>query len=59
MHYADMFRIPLSTVDQDTRALGDEAARLLLAGMTDKDKLPPRDIVLPPRLIVRASSRRR
>ena len=58
MHYADMFRIPLSTVDQDTRALGDEAARLLLTGMTDKDK-PPRDIVLPPRLIVRASSRRR
>jgi LacI family transcriptional regulator len=59
MHFADMFRIPLSTVDQDTRALGDEAAQLLLAGMAGKDKPPPRDIVLPPRLIVRASSRRR
>ena len=59
MHFADMFRIPLSTVDQDTRALGDEAARLLLAGMAGKDKPPPRDIVLPPRLIIRASSRRR
>ena len=58
MHYADMFRIPLSTVDQDTRALGDEAARLLLAGMGAEKKPPLRDVILPPRLIVRASSRR-
>jgi LacI family transcriptional regulator len=59
MHFADMFRIPLSTVDQDTRALGEEAARLLLAGMAKGEKPPLCDIALPPRLIVRASSRRR
>ena len=59
IHYGDMFRIPLSTVDQDTRALGDEAARLLLAGMAKGDSPSVRDIVLPPRLIIRASSRRR
>ncbi len=58
MHYADMFRIPLSTVDQDTRALGEEAARLLLAGMTAEKAPASRDVILPPRLIVRASSRR-
>ena len=34
MHYADMFRVPLSTVDQGTSAMGEEAARLLLASMT-------------------------
>jgi LacI family transcriptional regulator len=58
IHYGDMFRVPLSTVDQDTRALGDEAARLLLAGMVKGEKPPLRQVVLPPRLIVRASSRR-
>lgn len=58
MHYADMFRVPLSTVDQGTAAMGEEAARLLLAGMTARKPAPPREILLPPRLIVRASSRR-
>ena len=58
MHYADMFRVPLSTVDQGTSAMGAEAARLLLASMSAPKKLPPREILLPPRLIVRASSRR-
>lgn len=59
MHFADMFRIPLSTVDQDTAAMGSEAARLLLAGMAPGKAPPRQDIILPPRLIVRASSRRR
>jgi LacI family transcriptional regulator, galactose operon repressor len=58
MHYGDMFRVPLSTVDQGTSAIGEEAARLLLADMTAGRPPPPRQILLPPRLIVRASSRR-
>jgi LacI family transcriptional regulator len=59
MHYADMFRVPLSTVDQDTSALGEEAARLLLAEMAGGQPQNPREVILPPRLIARASSRRR
>lgn len=59
MHYADMFRVPLSTVDQDTSALGEEAANLLLAGMATGKPQLPRQVILPARLIVRASSRRR
>lgn len=58
MHYADMFRIPLSTVDQGTATMGEEAARLLLAGMTGKTP-GPREVIVPPRLIPRASSLRR
>jgi LacI family transcriptional regulator len=58
MHYGDMFRVPLSTVDQGTSAMGEEAAQLLLANMTAGKPPPPRQILLPPRLIVRASSRR-
>src|SRR6185312_4889909 len=58
MHYGDMFRVPLSTVDQGTAAIGEEVARLLLASMTARKSTPPRQILVPPRLIVRASSRR-
>ena len=56
MHYGDMFR--LSTVDQGTSAIGEEAARLLLASMSAGKPPSPRQVLLPPRLIVRASSRR-
>jgi len=58
MHYADMFRVPLSTVDQGTSEMGEEAAQLLLAGMAARKPPAAREILLPPRLIVRASSRR-
>ena len=58
MHYADMFRVPLSTVDQGTSAMGEEVARLLLASMSARKPPPPREVFLPPRLIVRSSSRR-
>jgi LacI family transcriptional regulator len=58
MHFSDMFRVPLSTVDQGTSAMGAEAAKLLLARMTARKPPPAKEIFLPPRLIVRASSRR-
>jgi LacI family transcriptional regulator len=58
MHSSDMFRVPLSTVDQGTSAMGEQAANLLLASMGAKKPLAPRQLILPPRLIVRASSRR-
>jgi LacI family transcriptional regulator len=59
MHYSDILRIPLSTVDQGTTAMGEKAATLLLACMASKKALPPRQLIVPPRLIVRASSMRR
>jgi LacI family transcriptional regulator len=59
MHYSDMLRIPLSTVDQGTTAMGERAAGLLLACMTAKKPMPPRQLIVVPRLIVRASSARR
>jgi LacI family transcriptional regulator len=59
MHYSDILRIPLSTVDQGTTQMGEQAAALLLACMTSKTPRPPRQVVVAPRLIVRASSLRR
>ncbi len=58
MHSSDMLRIPLSTVDQGTSAMGEKAANLLLAGMAAKKPLAPQHVILPPRLIARASSLR-
>jgi LacI family transcriptional regulator len=58
MHNSDMLRIPLSTVDQGTPTVGEQAALVLLANMTAKRRLAPQTIVVPPRLIVRASSLR-
>ena len=59
MHYSDILRIPLSTVDQGTTQMGEQAAALLLASMASNNPLPPRQLIVPPRLIVRASSQRR
>lgn len=59
MHYSDILRIPLSTVDQSTTVMGQRAAQLLLTGMTAKKAIVPQTIVIPPRLIVRASSQRK
>lgn len=58
MHYSDILRIPLSTVDQCTAEMGQQAAQVLLESIAAKRPLKPRQIVIPPRLIVRASSRR-
>jgi LacI family transcriptional regulator len=58
MHYSDILRIPLSTVDQSTAQMGQQAAHLLLDSIAAKKPLKPRQIVIPPRLIVRASSQR-
>jgi LacI family transcriptional regulator len=58
MRYSDILRIPLSTVDQGTTEMGQQAAHVLLASIAAKKPLQPRQIVIPPRLIVRASSQR-
>lgn len=59
MHYSDILRIPLSTVDQGTTEMGEQAAALLLACMAAKKPLSPRQLIVSPRLIVRASSARK
>jgi LacI family transcriptional regulator len=59
MHYADMFAVPLSTVDQDTARLGRQAAERLLTCMGSTRALPAETLFIPPKLIVRASSQRR
>ncbi len=59
VHYSDLLRVPLSTVDQSSTAIGETAAELLSACMQSKTPPSPKRIFIPPRLVVRDSSRRR
>jgi LacI family transcriptional regulator len=57
IRYAESFRVPLSTIDVSSRALGEHAGNLALQLAAEKRSLRPKAIVVPPRLIVRDSTR--
>ena len=58
LHYDDSLRVPLSSIDQHSRQIGQEAARIALGILNSK--VPPRSesIILQPELIVRRSTER-
>jgi LacI family transcriptional regulator len=60
--YTDFFRVPLTTVDQNSVQIGRKAAELaleLLAAKRKQDDRPtPRRILLEPKLLVRESTQR-
>ncbi|PYV72165.1 MAG: LacI family transcriptional regulator [Acidobacteria bacterium] len=58
LHYDDALSIPLSSINQHSRRIGEEAARIALAVL--KSKVPPKveSVVLQPELIVRRSTQR-
>jgi LacI family transcriptional regulator len=58
VHYSDLLRIPLTTVDQSSNKIGDTAASLLLESIEAGEPIPARHVIFPPKLIVRQSSRR-
>lgn len=59
LHYDDSLRVPLSSIDQHSQRIGEEAARVTLSILNSK--IPPKkaNIVLEPELVVRASTERR
>jgi len=58
VHYDDLLTVPLTSVDQDSRNLGDCAAKLALSTIKRKGEGPPKSMIMPAKLIVRASTRR-
>jgi len=58
LHYDDSLRVPLSSIDQQSRKIGEEAARVALKILNSKTTLKPETVVLPPELIVRRSTER-
>ena len=59
LHYDDSLRVPLSSIDQHSRRIGEEAARLVLRILNSKIPLKPETVVLQPKLIVRRSTQGR
>jgi LacI family transcriptional regulator len=59
LHYDDSLRVPLSSIDQHSRQIGDEAARIALGILNSKIPPKPETVVLQPQLIQRRSTDRR
>ncbi len=59
VHYSDLLRVPLSTIDQSSSLIGQTAADLLMDAMKTKEAIVPRRILFSPQLVVRESSRRK
>lgn len=58
LHYDDSLRIPLSSVDQHSRAIGEQAAHIALGILNAKIPPKPETVVLNPELVVRRSTQR-
>lgn len=59
LSYSDFLRVPLSSIDQDCRMMGEKAAALALALAQSKKPAHPKSEVIAPTLVVRASSLRK
>ncbi len=57
IRYAESFRVPLSTIDVSSSALGEFVGNLALKLAVQKRSAQPKAIVVPPKLIVRNSTR--
>jgi LacI family transcriptional regulator len=51
----DLLRVPLTTVSWSRKDQGLNAAELLLNGLESDEVVPPRRVIIPPRLVVRES----
>jgi len=56
VHYSDLLRVPLSTIDQSSTAIGQQAAEILVKAIGSKRRRPPRTVVIEPTLIIREST---
>jgi len=56
VHYSDLLRVPLSTVDQSSTGIGKQAADTLVKSIGAKRRKPPMTILIEPKLIEREST---
>ena len=59
LHYDSVLRVPLSSVDQNSQAIGERTAGILLGILNAKVRPQPMSLILDPSLVVRASSLRK
>jgi len=58
VHYSDLLRVPLSTIDQSSASIGQQAAEILVKAIGSKRRRPPRTVIISPTLVVRESTGR-
>jgi LacI family transcriptional regulator len=56
VRFSDMLRVPLTTIDQGSRRIGEHAACLLIERMENKNGGPRRSVLLPFQLVLRKST---
>ena len=59
LHYDSLLKVPLSSIDQNSQAIGERCAEILLSTLESKTKPPLKSVILEPFLVARASSLRR
>jgi LacI family transcriptional regulator len=57
VHYSDILRVPLSTIDLNSASQGERAAELLAGILQAKEPRAPEHVVIPFELVARESSR--
>jgi len=59
VRHAELLRVPLSSVDQDSAGIGRQAAALgFEPGPSQGERPRPKTILLPPKIVARESTRR-
>jgi LacI family transcriptional regulator len=57
VHYSDLLRVPLSTIDQSSARIGEQAADILIKSIGGKKRKPAKPVLIDPVLIARESTR--
>jgi len=57
--YDDELRVPLSSIDQQTKQIGERTARLTLSLLESKTRSRTKTVIVEPQLVVRASTNRK
>ena len=57
VHYSDILRVPLSTIDLSSVTMGERAAELMLRTLETKEPVPPERVIVPFDLVARESSK--
>jgi LacI family transcriptional regulator len=58
LHFDQSLRVPLSSVDQQSRAIGERAGKLVLSLIEAKVPPQPKSVILQPSIVPRESTRR-
>lgn len=57
VHYSDILRVPLSTIDLNSSTMGERAAEVLLRTLESGEPLPAERVLIPFELVARESSK--